>query len=285
MVFRSRKMAQICASLGMHRLVFTTPYRPMGHGKIEAFNRVCRTQFIAELKASPIRTLEELNRAYLAWLEIEYNKRPHSELGTSPHERWMRDVVRVKYVDEEKLRTAFLFNVDRTSDKTGVFKLHGRRYQVGWELAKKKFQVLYDPEKLAHVEIFRDGKFVQKATPLKISTHRAPRKIHPPGSEANEPGQPLTDYLGHLVQQYQRQMPVPEPALGEDTIDAFVSLCKSTLSQQIFDEIVVRNFADTYGPFDLVRTEQILSDLLEIHPDTHHIHFYLNAIRNGGSPS
>ncbi len=72
MVFRSKKMAQICASLGMHRTIFTTPYRPEGHGKIEAFNRLCRAQFIAELKASPIRTLEDLNRAFLAWLELDY---------------------------------------------------------------------------------------------------------------------------------------------------------------------------------------------------------------------
>ncbi len=285
MVFRSRKMSQICAALGMHRQVFTTPYRPQGHGKIEAFNRLCRSQFIAELKASPIRTLDELNLAFIAWLDIEYNRRSHSELGTSPHERWMRDVTRVQYVEEEKLRRAFLFNVDRTSDKTGVFKLHGRRYQVGWELAKKKFQVLYDPEKLEHVEVYRDGKFVQKAQPLIITTHRTPRKPPSSGAGITLPDKPVTDYLGHLVREYQRRMPVPEAAIGEDTTDAFVALCKNTLSEQIFDESAVRNFSHTYGPFDLVRTEQILSDLLEVHPDNHHIHFYLESIRNGGSPS
>jgi transposase InsO family protein len=285
MVFRSTKMTQICAALGMHRTVFTTPYRPEGHGKIEAFNRLCRAGFIAELKASPIRTLDEVNRAFLAWLEIEYNKRRHSELGMTPHERWMQDVARVQYVDEEKLRKAFLFKVDRTSDKAGVFKLHGGRYQVGWELAKKKFQVLYDPEKLEHVEIYRDGKFVQKAKPLKISTHRAPRKTQNLDPEPNDSGQPPTDYLGYLVEKHQLQMPVPEAGIDEDTTDAFVVLCKNTLSEQIFDETTVRNFSETYGPFDLVRAEQILSDLLEIHPDSHHIHFYLEAIRNGGNPS
>jgi transposase InsO family protein len=284
MVFRSTKMAQICATLGMHRTVFTTPYRPEGHGKIEAFNRLCRAGFIAELKASPIRTLDELNRAFLAWLDIEYNKRRHTELTMTPHERWLQDVTRVQYVDEEKLRRAFLFKVDRSSDKTGVFRLHGGRYQVGWELAKKKFQVLYDPEKLEHVEIYRDGKFVQKAKPLEISTHRAPRKTPSLGSQTNDSGQPPTDYLGHLVEKHQLEMPVEQPRTGEDTTGAFVALCKNRLSEQIFDEPTVRNFSETYGPFDLIRAEQILSDLLEIHPDNHHIHFYLEAIRKGGSP-
>jgi len=283
MVFRSKKMAQICASLGMHRTIFTTPYRPEGHGKIEAFNRFCRSQFLAELKASPIRTMEELNRAFLAWLELEYNKRKHTELGISPHERWLRDAERVTYVDEEKLRRDFLFNVDRSADKTGVFKLHGRRYQLGWELAKKKFQVLYDPEKLELVEIFRDGIFVQKAKHLNITAHRAPRKIKEACPATNNPGKPPTDYLGVLVERHQMEMSVPEPAVKNEQTDAFVRLVKNMLAEPVFDETVVRNFCETYGPFDLTRSEQILSDLLEVHPDNHHIRFYLEAIRNGGN--
>ena len=283
MVFRSKKMAQICASLGMHRTIFTTPYRPEGHGKIEAFNRLCRAQFIAELKASPIRTLEDLNRAFLAWLEMEYNRRKHTELGIPPHERWLRDAERVKYVDEEKMRRSFLFNVDRSADKTGVFKLHGCRYQVGWELAKKKFQVLYDPEKLELVEIFRDGKFVQKAKPLNITAHRAPRKITEACPTTNHPGALPTDYLGVLVERHQMEMSVSDPAVTNEQTDAFVCLVKNMLAEPVFDETVVRNFWETYGPFDLDRSEQILSSLLEVHPDNHHIHFYLDAIRKGGN--
>jgi hypothetical protein len=55
------------------------------------------------------------------------------------------------------------------------------------------------------------------------------------------------------------------------------------LAEPVFDETVVRNFCETYGPFDLTRSEQILTDLLEVHPDNHHIRFYLEAIRNGGN--
>jgi putative transposase len=284
-VFRSNKMAKICAALGMHRTKFTTPYRPMGHGKIEAFNRFCRARFIAELKAASIRTLEELNRAFLAWLDVEYNRRRHTELGTSPHERWLRDTDRIKHVDEEKLRRAFLFKVDRTADKTGVFKLHGSRYQAGWELAKKKFQVLYDPEKLEQVEVFRDGKFVQKAKPLNITTHRAPRKNKQglPGKEHAE--QSPTDYLAHLVKKHQQDLSVQEPAVWNEQTDAFLALLRNMLAESVFEESAARNFYETYGPVDLSRAEQILLDLLEVHPDNHHIHFYLEAIRNGGTPT
>jgi len=259
----------------------------MGHGKIEAFNRTCRAQFLCELKASPIRTLEELNRAFLAWLDLEYNKGGHSELDRSPHQRWMQDAGRARYVDEEALRKAFLFRVERTADKTGVFQLNGSRYQVGWQLAKKKFQVLYDPEQLEQVEVFLDGKFVQKARPLVIRRHRAPRRL-PQGTPTPEPGaHPSTDYLGLLVQRHQQTLATPETAPGDPDsgANAFVELLRARLADSVFDEPAVRSFHETYGPLDLDRAEQILSDLLEVHPDNHHIHFYLEAVRKGGDRS
>ena len=79
------------------------------------------------------------------------------------------------------------------------------------------------------------------------------------------------------------EMSVPEPAVKNEQTDAFMCLVKNMLADPVFDETVVRNFWETYGPFDLVRSEQILTDLLEVHPDNHHIRFYLEAIRNGGN--
>ena len=53
----SGHMKQIVATLGIHRIIYTQPYRPQGHGKIEALNKYIRNAFIAELKASSIRPL------------------------------------------------------------------------------------------------------------------------------------------------------------------------------------------------------------------------------------
>ncbi len=53
-VYRANHMRLICAELNIHRPIHTKPYRPEGHGKIEAFNRFCVTNFIAEVKASAI---------------------------------------------------------------------------------------------------------------------------------------------------------------------------------------------------------------------------------------
>ena len=291
MVFRSHKMTQICAALGMHKIVFTTPYRPEGHGKIEAFNRFCRARFIAELKASSIRTLKDLNEAFLAWLDEHYNKRKHSELGMSPLERWLRDADRIQYVDEQKLTRAFLFQLDRTTDKCAVFKLHGRSYQCGWELAKKKIQVHYDPEQLDLVEVFRHARFVQRAKPLTVTAHRPPKR-HPAPVLAGQHADPhSTDWLGFLVQKRRLSLPAacaPEPdrdlaacAFDADT-DAFVALLKHRLAEEIFDEQAVRNFWSRFGPLDLAQTEQRLDQILSIHPANQHIGFYLEALREQG---
>jgi len=57
----------------MHRIVFTEIGRPEGHGKIEALNRLIRAAFLAELRASNITTLDQLNEAFIAWADLEYS--------------------------------------------------------------------------------------------------------------------------------------------------------------------------------------------------------------------
>ncbi|MEO0602888.1 MAG: integrase, partial [Myxococcota bacterium] len=86
-VYRSRHMRQIIAELGLHGIAHTKPYRPMGHGKIEAFNQYCTNSFVAEVKASTITTLDELNEAFLAFADFEYNRKVHSETGQTPRDR------------------------------------------------------------------------------------------------------------------------------------------------------------------------------------------------------
>ncbi|MBC8556051.1 MAG: DDE-type integrase/transposase/recombinase [Candidatus Brocadiales bacterium] len=153
-VYRSIHMRSACAELGIKPPVFTKPYRPMGHGKIEAFNRFCNNNFIAETKASHISTLDELNEAFVAWLEEEYNHRPNTELGMTPHARWSRDDKRIQYIDEEKLRVAFLWREQRTPDKCGILSLFNREYKVSSLLGKKRVDIRYCPdEDLDEIEV------------------------------------------------------------------------------------------------------------------------------------
>ena len=87
-------------SQGLQRLGIvhekTLPYSPYQNGKQECFWANLEGRLMEMLDGVPELTLEFLNEVTQAWLEIEYNRRPHRELGCSPVERFAqaRDVLR-----------------------------------------------------------------------------------------------------------------------------------------------------------------------------------------------
>jgi hypothetical protein len=249
----------------------------MGHGKIEAFNRYCTTNFIAELKATAITTLDELNQAFLAWLDQDYNRRRHSALGTSPWQRWHQDAGRVHYLDEEKLRAAFLWREQRKVDKTAVLSLFNQKYKLSAALANKRVEVRYDPERLDQIEIYTDGVFRQRAGTLKISAHRGPREL-PPAQPAADDCAP-TDYLGHLTQKHRKATAVEPPrAPAAMSLDNFLDILKNRIDQAVFDPQAAERFYHTYGPFDPVQLKTCLDALLRCQPPNLHISVYLQHI-------
>lgn len=292
-VYRSGHMRQIVATLGIHRLVFTKPRRPMGHGKIEALNRLIRAAFIAELKATDIATLDALNEAFIAWADYEYNRKTHSETGQTPLQRWRKDIERVRYADnDELLRQAFLWREKRTPDKTGVFSLFGCRYQVGPELAKRRVEVRYDPEALDEVEVWHEDSFAERVKPFEVRTHRRPRPKaadQPPEDSSGAPSPPVANWLGGLVQRRRQEAFIePDPRqLAAEAIDrrvradqAVIDLLADRLDDAVFDEAAVREFLDRYGPLDLDRATAVIDRMVAHDGRTdHHVTVYLDALR------
>ncbi len=286
-VYRANHMHQIVASMGAHRITYTQAYRPEGHGKIEAFNRAVRGQFLCELKTSSVRTIDELNEAFRAWSDLFYNAKVHSETGQTPLERWRAGSERVSYVDEEVLRQAFLWKEERTPDKTGVFSLLGTRYQVSAGQGRRKLQVRFDPEAMHEVEIWRADKFVERARPLQIGTHRRPvvNPDHVPlqtvPAESSTP--PTADWLGHLRRKA-RENPLVQSAnlaqLRAAKDQAIIDLLVSRLEPKSFDESAARDLLARFGPFDPVQATTILDKLLSANTARDlHVGFYLDFIR------
>ena len=264
--YRSKHMAQIVAVLSKtsEKPIFTQPYRPEGHGKIEAFNRYCRAAFVDEVAASSITTLDELNRAFDAWRELKYNRRPHEEIGSSPWDRWRGGADRLDVVDERKLVEAFLFRETRTTDKAGVLKLFGRRYQVRAGLARKKVEVRYDPEDLDVLEVWHGETFQERVRPLTVAPSRRPRAEEPivPSEE------PLVDYLGALTARHE---PLPTvDAIAEAKRqraaqdEAMVALVRDRVDARVFDETLVRGFLERFGPFEVAAVDETLSLVVEL---------------------
>lgn len=281
MVFKAKHMQILCAELGIHRPIHTKPYRPEGHGKIEAFNRFCINNFIAEVKASNITTLDRLNEAFFAWIDEEYNHRKHSELGMSPKKRWLRDSSRMEYLDEEKIRVAFLWRELRTSDKTAVIRLFNRPYKLSPTLAKRRVEIRYDPEHLHHIEIYLDGSFRQRAKALQIAPHRAPKELLP--IQQDLCAEENIDYLAWLTRKHRAKTRLPSPrekAQSKQNLKDFLCILRDRIHPEVFDQAVATEFFETYGPFELQQLRDILDSLLSAQPRNLHISFYLNHIQH-----
>jgi len=86
----------------------TLYYSPFQNGKQESFWGQIEGRLLPMLEGVPDLSLGALNQATLAWVEMEYNRKTHSELGMAPWQaaRQHKDVGR-PCPDSEALRLAF----------------------------------------------------------------------------------------------------------------------------------------------------------------------------------
>jgi putative transposase len=173
-VYTSKHMNTICASLGVQRIL-GTPYYPEGRGKIERFFQFVQSDFLPELATSAVDTLPLLNQSLLAWLEVVYHRKLHSETGQSPLERMRQDPApAVRPVDPHELRQAFLHRETRKVTKTATFAFKNNRYSVPAFLRRQTIQIRYDPLDLTHMEVWHRDTFLQLAEPEQIVTTTHP---------------------------------------------------------------------------------------------------------------
>lgn len=147
-------------------VVHAKAYHAWTKGGIERFNGFVDT-FLAEAKAHGIRTLEELNHAWNAWLESYYHNKPHEGLreyyeslgvtvpaeGITPRQEWNRDSRALTFLDTSVVSDAFLHHETRTVDKAGCFSLKGVKYEASTALCGCEVEVGYDPNDLTTVTV------------------------------------------------------------------------------------------------------------------------------------
>jgi len=118
--YTSKHLNTICAALGVQRIL-GTPYYPEGRGKTERFFQFVQSDFLPELAPSAVDTLPLLNESLLAWLEVVYHRKIHSEIAQSPLQRYRQDPVpAIRPVNPEELRQAFLHRDTRKVTKTAT---------------------------------------------------------------------------------------------------------------------------------------------------------------------
>ena len=251
-------MKQVAAivSRGQKKPVYTTPRRPEGHGKIEALNRLIKSSFVAEVRASSVTTVDELNQAFRGWVQ-RYNRRVHSETDEAPWARWRRGAGRVEYIDEDLLQEAFRFRTTRTTDKAGVLSLFGGRYQVGAGLARRNVDVRYDPDDLAQIDVWADGRFRERVRPLSPEPHRRPKapSAVPRSQKPDADDLVSNEWVERLLHEGRALDVAPDPvdellAEGQRLDDQVVAVIEDHVLPEVFDDRQIRDFLDRFGPLD-----------------------------------
>jgi hypothetical protein len=110
----------------------TLPYSPYQNAKQESFWGRVEGRLMAMLEGEVALSLELLNQTTQAWVEQEYHRTLHSELGTTPLARYLEgpNVCRACPSTAE-LAAAFRVEVVRTQRRSdGTVSLDGTRFEI-----------------------------------------------------------------------------------------------------------------------------------------------------------
>jgi len=110
----------------------TLPYSAYQNGKQECFWGQVEGRLLAMLEGCKDPTLAQLNEATAAWVQLEYNRKVHCELGQSPLAKFLatKNVGR-PCPESRKLREAFTAQVSRTQRQSdGTISLEGIRFEL-----------------------------------------------------------------------------------------------------------------------------------------------------------
>jgi transposase InsO family protein len=149
-------------------LIHTTAYYPEGKGKIERFFRTVRDSFITGLSA--IHSLTDLNEAFDAWLQHEYNRHPHGGIdGAVPLDTFLKNA-------ENRLRRLpaaidpaelFCRKESRQVAKDATFRINNALYETEEHLIGRKITVLFDKDDpLRKVKVFDGQLYVHTVKPI-----------------------------------------------------------------------------------------------------------------------
>ena len=145
----------------------TLPYSPYQNAKQEVFWAQVEGRLMAMLEGVPDLTLGLLNEATQAWVELEYNRKVHSEIGMTPLSRMLAGPsVGRACPSTDELRRAFRLSEHRTQRRSdGTISVEGMRFEVPSRLRHvERLRVRYARWDLSTVDVVEESGKVVVAT-------------------------------------------------------------------------------------------------------------------------
>jgi transposase InsO family protein len=204
-VYVSRQFRSVLAELRIREL-HHKPYQAFAKGKVEAIMKTIKNQFQSEAARAGMKTVEELNSAFWAWAELEYNARIHSVTGQAPDERFLaglpKDHRRVE--DLGAFQAMFLWKDKRTVSKWGKISLYANQYPVSSRPPGTVVQVRFDPFDLSEVLIYEPATAValERSSVSRQRNTRAPSVPEESRKSPPEISKQSVAYFSRLRERY-----------------------------------------------------------------------------------
>ena len=167
-----------------------------------------------------MKTVEELNSAFWAWAEMEYNTRIHSSTGQAPDERFRQGLQKEhpRVEDLAAFQAMFLWKEKRTVSKWGKISLYGNQYPVRSRPPGSVVQVRYDPFDLAELLIYdqHSATRLENTSASTQTTTRAPSIPEESRATAPQISAQSVAYFSRLRERYlQSQKQIQEVSFRE----------------------------------------------------------------------
>ena len=143
-VYHAHALKRACYRLGaglLHRAIGD----PATGGIIERFFETVQSQFEAEVRVGDMLSLDRLNEAFAAWLDVVHHQTENSYTGQPPKQRYDDCLIAIRQADMEAVAESFLQHTTRSVDKTfSDIRLSNRFYKVDPSLRGDRLDVRHD---------------------------------------------------------------------------------------------------------------------------------------------
>jgi putative transposase len=176
--FVSKHLEQVAVDLKM-RLIFSTPGKPQGRGKIERFFRTVNEMFLCDLEGytrrgrrKPELTIDQLEQRFRAFLVEVYQRTPVAEAELSPSAKWEEGgfLPRIP-ASLEQLDLLLIEELRPRKVRRDGIHFQGFRY-ISLTLAAyvgEDVTVRFDPRDMAEIRVFFKDRFLCRAISAEIA--------------------------------------------------------------------------------------------------------------------
>jgi putative transposase len=176
--FVSKHLEQVAVDLKM-RLIFSTPGKPQGRGKIERFFRTVNEMFLCDLEGytrrgrrKPELTIDQLEQRFRAFMVEVYQRTPVAEAELSPSAKWEEGgfLPRIP-ASLEQLDLLLIEELRPRKVRRDGIHFQGFRY-ISLTLAAyvgEDVTVRFDPRDMAEIRVFFKDRFLCRAISAEIA--------------------------------------------------------------------------------------------------------------------